>query len=188
MTTPAVFANDYEQALREFSWDRMWSLVSGNPDRLNIGYECLDRHPRDRTALRICYDDGRAETFDFGLLSDRSAQWAHVLHKRGVRQGDRVALLVQPSLHFYAGLFGILKLGAVAVPLYPLFGPDGLRLRLEYANPRYVVVADPQLRRLVPDPLAALAIDERSSPTWSAAAGACTPPAPTSGCGRSPPR
>ena len=38
--------------------------------------------------------------------------------------------MLEPSLPFYAALFGAMKHGAVAVPLFTLFGPDGVRLRV----------------------------------------------------------
>ena len=45
--------------------------------------------------------------------------------------GDRVAIMLEPSLAFYVSLFGVMKLGAIAVPLFTLFGPDGVRLRID---------------------------------------------------------
>jgi acetyl-CoA synthetase len=135
--------------MAEFSWELMWKLVSGSEDRLNVGYECVDRHPRDRTALRIQYEDGRTETCDFGRLSDLSSQWAHFLAEQQVVRGERVALLMQPSVHFYAALFGAVKRGAVAVPLYPLFGPEGLALRLAYAKPKIVLTDEPDKAQVI---------------------------------------
>ena len=37
--------------------------------------------------------------------------------------------MLEPSAPFYAALFGAMRMGAVAVPLFTLFGPDGVRLR-----------------------------------------------------------
>jgi acetyl-CoA synthetase len=56
-----------------------------------------------------------------------------------VAPGDRVAIMLEPSLAFYATLFGAMKAGAVAVPLFTLFGPEGLRLRLDDCAPRVLV-------------------------------------------------
>jgi acyl-coenzyme A synthetase/AMP-(fatty) acid ligase len=53
----------------------------------------------------------------------------------GVRPGDRVAIMLEPALAFYAALFGTMKHGAVAVPLFALFGPDGVRLRIDDCSP-----------------------------------------------------
>ena len=64
----------------------------------------------------------------FAALSAWAARFAHWLTAKGVKPGDRVAIMLEPSLPFYAALFGTMKQGAVAVPLFTLFGPDGVRL------------------------------------------------------------
>lgn len=134
-----VISRSYADAMRNFSWELLWSLVSGNEKHINIAHECVDRHPRHWTAVRIQFQDGRTESCDFGYLADLSSRWAHFLASQGAQRADRVAIVMEPSIHFYATLFGVLKLGAVAVPLYPLFGVEGLALRLEYLKPKLVI-------------------------------------------------
>jgi acyl-coenzyme A synthetase/AMP-(fatty) acid ligase len=56
-----------------------------------------------------------------------------------VAPGDRVAIMLEPSLAFYAALFGAIKRGAIAVPLFTLFGADGVRLRVRDCTPRLLV-------------------------------------------------
>lgn len=157
--TNSVATRRYEDAIQDFSWDLLWNLVDGDRTELNVAVECVDRHRREATALRIQYACGRTETCDFGTLSDLSSQWGHVLGARGIRKGDRVALMLHPSTYFYAALFGILKLGAVAVPLYPLFGPEALASRLNYARPKIIVIEDQGIRTVVGDEPACLALD-----------------------------
>ena len=43
--------------------------------------------------------------------------------------------MLEPSLAFYAAVFGAIKRGAVAVPLFTLFGPEGVRLRVDDCRP-----------------------------------------------------
>jgi len=50
-------------------------------------------------------------------------------------------MMLEPSLAFYAALFGAMKVGAVAVPLFTLFGPDGLRLRMADCSPALLLLA-----------------------------------------------
>ena len=47
--------------------------------------------------------------------------------------------MLEPSLAFYAALFGAIKAGAIAVPLFTLFGPDGLRLRIDDCKPQLLL-------------------------------------------------
>src|SRR5690606_22259757 len=69
-------------------------------------------------------------------ISRRSSQIAHFLKAQGVKKGDRIAVMIEPSLPFYAAIFGAIKMGAVAVPMFTLFGPDGIRLRVADCGPR----------------------------------------------------
>jgi acetyl-CoA synthetase len=134
----------YRDALRHFSREKLWALFDGDAGRLNIGHECLDRHPPGRTAVRVAHADGRELAWSYGELSAGSSRCAHWLEAQGVRKGDRVAIMLEPSLAFYCTLFGAMKAGAVAVPLYTLFGPEGLRLRLEDCHPALLVLGPGQ--------------------------------------------
>jgi len=140
--TPSLLDyTSYADAQRHFSSAKLWELFDGDRDRLNIGHECLDRHAADRVAVRLAHADGRDEALGFGELAQGSSRFAHFLAARGIAAGDRVALMLEPSFAFYAGLFGAAKLGAIAVPLFTLFGPDGLRLRLGDCAPRVLLTA-----------------------------------------------
>ena len=90
-------------------------------------------------AVRIAHADGRDEVLTFRQISEASSRVAHDLAARGVGGGDRVAIMLEPGLPFYAGLFGAMKSGAVAVPLFLLFGPDGLRLRIDDCKPKVLL-------------------------------------------------
>ncbi|HEY7542249.1 MAG TPA: AMP-binding protein [Methylomirabilota bacterium] len=126
----------YADAHRHFSSAALWSLFDGDRQSLNIAVECLDRHAASgRVAVRVAHADGRDETLTFRDLAEWSARVAHWLAGRGVAAGDRVAIMLEPSLAFYAALFGAIKRGAIAVPLFTLFGPDGVRLRIEDCAP-----------------------------------------------------
>ena len=130
----------YADAHRHFQSAALWSLFDGGREALNIAVECLDRHAGSgRVAVRVAHADGRDETLGFRDLSEWSARFAHWLAARGVAPGDRVAIMLEPSLAFYAALFGAIKRGAIAVPLFTLFGPDGVRLRVEDCTPRLLL-------------------------------------------------
>src|SRR5215470_5329056 len=130
----------YADAHRHFSSAALWSLFDGDRTSLNIAVECLDRHAASGSvAVRVAHADGRDETLTFGDLSAWSSRVAHWLAGRGVAAGDRVAIMLEPSLAFYAALFGAIKRGAIAVPLFTLFGPDGIRLRVADCMPRLIM-------------------------------------------------
>ena len=127
----------HADALRHFDGAALWNLFDGDRAHLNISHECIDRWAGDpaRAAIRIAHADGRDEVLSFADLSVWAARFAHWLAREGVQPGDRVAIMLDPSLAFYAALFGTMKYGAVAVPLFTLFGPDGVRLRVDDCLP-----------------------------------------------------
>src|ERR1700752_2282918 len=90
----------YQDALREFSSARLWELFDGDRAHLNIAHECIDRHAADPARLAICiaYADGRDERLTFRRIAERSAQFAHWLQARGIGKGERVAIMLEPSL------------------------------------------------------------------------------------------
>jgi acetyl-CoA synthetase len=137
--------SSYADAQRHFSLARLWELFDGDRERLSIAHECVDRHATspDRVALRIALADGHDEHITYEHLKVHSCRVAHFLRARGVMPGDRVAIMLEPSLAFYVALFGAIKAGAIAVPLFTLFGPDGLRLRIDDCKPK-LLLTNPQ--------------------------------------------
>ena len=130
----------YADAQRHFSSAGLWELFDGDRQWLNIAHECVDRHvPTGRVAVRLAHADGRDEALTFRELSEWSSRFAHWLAARGIATGDRVAIMLEPSFAFYVALFGAIKRGAIAVPLFTLFGPDGVRLRVEDCAPRLLI-------------------------------------------------
>ncbi|MBW6419597.1 acyl-CoA synthetase [Celeribacter sp. PS-C1] len=126
----------YADAQMHYTKEALWDLFDGRRERFNIAHECIDRHvDGDNVALRIAHSDGRNEIVSFAEISRRSSQIAHFLKAQGVAKGDRVAVMIEPSLPFYCAIFGAMKAGAVAVPMFTLFGPDGIKLRVGDCKP-----------------------------------------------------
>lgn len=133
-------STSYAFAQASFSPQRLWEFFDGTPDAFNIAHECIDRHAEgDRPAVRIAHADGRDETVTFREISLASSRFAHWLEANGVEPGDRVAVMLDPSPAFYAAIFGAMKRGAIAVPLFTLFGPEGVRLRVGDCKPKILV-------------------------------------------------
>ena len=121
----------YSDAQSNFSPEKLWELFDGDREHLNIAHECVDRHANsEQTAVIVLRTDAPDERISYDQLAKRSSQMAHFLKEQNIKAGDRVAIMLEPSLAFYTCLFGIMKAGAIAVPLFTLFGPDGLNLRI----------------------------------------------------------
>ena len=130
----------FAEAQSHFSSDALWELFDGNREALNIAHECVDRHAGSgRDALIVAHANGEDEVITYAQLSADSSRFAHYLAAQGVQRGQRVAIMLEPGRAFYTAMFGVIKHGAIAVPLFTLFGPDGVRLRVEDCKPALVV-------------------------------------------------
>ena len=153
----------YDESLAAYSKDRLWALFSGDKTNLNIAFECIDRHPAEQVAINVVSGDSAVadESLNFGELAVWSNRFANYLQQLGVTPGERVAIMLEPSLIFYAALFGAMKANCVAVPLFTLFGPEGIRLRLNDCEPRIFIAAEQHIKAAnVSDPCVAITADE----------------------------
>ena len=106
-----------------------WTL----PHRFNIASAlCADwaaREP-DRIALHHLRADGRLDTWSYARLDRSACRLANVLAARGIGYGDRVAVLLPQGPETLLTHLAAYRLGAIAVPLFTLFGEEALAFRL----------------------------------------------------------
>ncbi len=115
--------------------DFRWTL----PQRLNMGALCADRHPTSARALIEHQPDGTTRERTFGELARLSNRLANALVALGITVGERVAIVLPQRVETGIAHLAIYKMGAVAVPLSGLFGPDALRYRLGDSGARVVI-------------------------------------------------
>ena len=103
----------------------------------------LARKPDDAVALIDVGEDFHAKSYGFGELRALSSRLANLLRTLGVGAGDRVGILLSQSLELVVGHLATYGLGAIAVPLFTLFGGDALTYRINDAGCK-ILVADGQ--------------------------------------------
>lgn len=109
------------------------------PDSFNIANACAHRWQADpsravRTAIAWEDETGLSDRISYANLSARAQKLASALAKRGIGRGDRVAICLPQRIETAVSLLAVLHLGAVAVPLTVLFGPDALEYRLAHSE------------------------------------------------------
>jgi len=134
-------ATSYEGMREAFSW---WI-----PESLNMGVAAADVHPPEDPALIVVDRRGEAHTRTFGDLSAASNRLANGLAGMGVERGDRVGIVVPQSWETGVTHVAVSKLGAVALPLAALFGPDALAYRLGDSEARVVVTTQANVEKVV---------------------------------------
>jgi len=114
----------YEAVCRAFSWQI--------PERYNIGVDICDKWAADPARLALVHErrDGETARFTFADLKRLSNQTANLFAARDVRAGDRVGILLPQEPETAIAHIAAYKCGAIAVPLFTLFGTDALKYRL----------------------------------------------------------
>lgn len=78
----------------------------------------------------------------YGELDRLSDRFAALLLEHGIAKGDRVAVFLGSCPQFLIAFFGILKLGAVHVPVNPMFKATELRYELQDSGARLILCGD----------------------------------------------
>jgi len=112
---------------------------------LKVMLEETAKHYRGKTAIAL--GDRR---LSYAELDEASNKIANALIKMGVSKGDRVAMLLSNSPEFAVIYFGIIKIGAIAVPLDTKYKVGELASLFDDSQPKVLVTESPFLEPLVP--------------------------------------
>ena len=160
----------WEEQARRLDWDTEWSEVLDWSDapvakwfvggKLNVAYNCVDRHVEagngDRVAIHWIgepTDDARDITY--AELKDEVSRTANYLSSLGLVAGDRVAIYMPLLPEVYIAMLACARLGLTHSVVFAGFSPAALRSRVDDAEAKLVITADGQFRRGRPAPLKA---------------------------------
>jgi long-chain acyl-CoA synthetase len=90
---------------------------------------------------RVAYENF-GTTLTYGELDRMSRNFAAVLQAKGMKPGDRIALMMPNILQYPVALFGALRAGLVVVNTNPMYTQRELRHQLVDAGARAIVVVD----------------------------------------------
>jgi acetyl-CoA synthetase len=130
-------ATTYDELLSRFRW--------AIPERYNIATSCCDNWAMaapDQTAVIEVGPTGSVKTLSYGVLQDSANRLANVLHAMGIAPGDRVAIMLPQGRYVPIAHIASYKMGAIAVPLANLFGPDAIAFRLKDAGVKALITND----------------------------------------------
>ncbi|SFK12650.1 acetyl-CoA synthetase [Halobacillus dabanensis] len=149
---------NYKEAYENFQWEEVKkNFTWDQTGKVNIAYEAIDRHAEDpdkkNQAALIYSAPDREETLTFEDLKRKSNRFANVLKKHNIEKGDRVFLFMPRSPEFYAAFLGILKVGAIAGPLFEAFMEQAVRDRLEDSEATMLITTPELLERVPADDL-----------------------------------
>jgi len=150
-----------EQATRFLHWFKPWDelhhsdLAKGEArwfkgGKLNVAYNCIDRHLDTRAEqIAIIWEgDNPTESahITYRKLHSNVCRLANVLKARGVKKGDRVCIYMPMVPEAAYAMLACARIGAVHSVVFGGFSPDSLRDRILDADCRAVITADEGVR------------------------------------------
>ena len=155
-----------EQADIFVDWFEKWSDISEadlpagkvswfKGGKLNIAYNCIDRHLEtrgDQTAILWEGDAGDVAHISYKALHEKVCQLANALKARGVRKGDRVCIYMPMVPEAAYAMLACMRIGAIHSVVFGGFSPQSLRDRILDSDCRVLITADEGVRggRTVP--------------------------------------
>jgi len=146
----------YQKRLLDFDWSiAEKELEYHDGDIINIGWYCSDRicfqGKGDKIALYFENFTGKERKYTFNDIRLASNTIGTLLRNLEIQNGDRICLFMDRVPELYFSFLGILKIGAVAQPLFSAFGDESLYVRLEDAQTRAIITQSkylPKIRRI----------------------------------------
>ena len=157
-----------DMANEHVHWFRKWDKVSDwsfdgdvgirwfDGAKVNVAYNCLDRHLEERgdkpAILWEGDQPGEERRITFRELHAEVCKFSNVLKSKGVQKGDRVCIYMPMVPEAAVAMLACARIGAVHSVVFGGFSPDALRDRILDSDCRVVVTADegPRGGRAVP--------------------------------------
>jgi len=134
----------YEEKVKNFDWrvsEKELGYKGG--DMINIGWYCSDRicdqGKGEKTAMFWEGQGGIEKKYTFNDIRLAGNTIGSFLRGLGIKDEDRVCLFMDKIPELYLGFLGILKIGAIAQPLFSAFGDESLFVRLENAKTKAII-------------------------------------------------
>ncbi|NEX19316.1 acetate--CoA ligase [Thiorhodococcus mannitoliphagus] len=152
-----------EQAEKFVTWTKPWSRVldySFDADnlhikwfeggKLNVSYNCLDRHLETRgDQVAIIWEGDNPEEdrkITYRELHEEVSKLANVFKSRGVKKGDRVCIYLPMIPEAAVAMLACTRIGAVHSIVFGGFSPDSLRDRVLDSECKLVITSDESVR------------------------------------------
>ena len=124
----------YEELYRAFRWQV--------PEHYNIARACCGQWAEDRARFALHWEDesGASAAYSFWDIQGAANRLSNALAALGVKRGERVAILLPQRPETAIAYIALFQMGAIALPLSHLFGPEALEYRMNHAGASVAIV------------------------------------------------
>lgn len=111
------------------------------PTMFNVAAYFVDRHIGEGRSQKIAFECGD-ERVSYRQLFERVNRAGNMFKRLGVRQEERIGLLLLDTPEFAYCFFGAIKMGAVPIPMNTMLKPEEYEYVLNDSRARVLIVSD----------------------------------------------
>src|SRR5215203_2372800 len=151
----------WAQQAEALHWDRAWDQVLdwSNPPfakwfvggRLNVSYNCLDRHVEaglgDRVAFHWRGEEGEERDISYASLHADVQRFANALKSRGIRAGDVVGIFLPMIPEVAVAMLACARIGAVHNVVFGGFSAESVKERMDFSDAKALITVDGARRK-----------------------------------------
>ena len=128
-----TYGQSYDEVYKAFRWEV--------PEFYNIGVDICDKWAAHKKRLALIYldENGQVVRYTFRDLKRYSNRLANGFKAAGIGRGDRIGILLPQCPETAISHIAAYKVGAIAIPLFTLFGTDALVYRLSNSQAKALV-------------------------------------------------
>lgn len=107
--------------------------------KVNIAYNCVEKYKESQAAaIKFESEDGEKRHLSFRELDLATGKLAGSLRDLGIRKGDRIGIYMPSNSDGVISLYSILRIGAVAVPVFSGYGIEAVQSRMKDAGVKFL--------------------------------------------------
>jgi len=151
----------WERQARELHWFEPWDQVldDSNPPfykwfiggKLNVSYNCLDRHVEAGHGDRVAYhwrgEEGEERDITYSDLLAEVQRFANALKDLGIGKGDVVGIYLGMIPEVAIAMLACARIGAPHNVVFGGFSPESVRERMEFSEAKALITVDGAARR-----------------------------------------
>ena len=151
----------WERQAEALHWDTRWDQVLdwSNPPfakwfvggRLNVSYNCLDRHVEaglgDRVAFHWRGEGGEERDVTYASLHADVQRFANALKDRGIKPGDVVGIFLPMIPEVAVAMLACARIGAIHNVVFGGFSVESVRERMEFSDAKALITVDGARRK-----------------------------------------
>ncbi len=157
----ADFEAFWAEQAEALDWDTKWDQVLdwSNPPfakwfvggKLNVSYNCLDRHVEAGRGDRVAYhwrgEEGEELDVTYAELHRDVQKLANALKELGVQKGDVVAIYLPMVPEVAVSMLACARIGAIHNVVFGGFSAESVRERVEFSEAKLLITVDGARRK-----------------------------------------